>query len=418
MKITFIAFGTRGDVQPAIVLGKALQAQGHRVRLLAGKNFKPWIESHGLETATTEVDIQAVMLSEGGQDWIEHGNNPIKQMQVIRRLLKKDGLRMAQDAWAACQDADAVFCQFTSITYATSIAEKLQCPVIAVLFQPPLIASYDGPAVINAPFPTRRSIVNYWFSKYLIQSGGWLMYGDVANAFRQTLLGLPPQTRDQNISAMLKVPTLNCYSPNVTPHSADWPAHVHTTGYLFLDEGLHWPPPADLQNFLNAGDPPVCIGFGSMTGRNVAGFTRLVINALNGRRAILLSGWSGLGGSELPANIFRLDSAPHEWLFPRMAAVVHHGGAGTTAAGLRAGIPNIIVPHMADQPYWGVRVEALGVGPQAIPRPQLTAERLAAAITAATTNPDMRQRAAALGQKIRAEDGVGQAVKMLEQYLK
>lgn len=420
MRLTLIAFGTRGDVQPTIALGQALVANGHQVRLLASAHFTPWIESHGLEAASSTVDIQAVMESEGGRDWVEHGNNPFKQLRVMRQLLNKHGLRMAQEAWEACRDAEAIISQFTSMTYAVSIAEKLSCPHICMMLQPALVATQEGAAMISAPVPNRRSLINYWFGRLIIQPAGWTLYGDITNHFRQTVLGLPPQTRDQNLAALLATPFVHGYSPRVVPQPADWPAHYHTTGYWFLDERDHWTPPADLLRFLDSGEPPIGIGFGSMTGHDNAAITRLIIDAikLSGRRAILLSGWAGLGEAELPDTMFRLEAAPHAWLFPHLAAVVHHGGAGTTAASLRAGVPTIIVPHMADQPFWGQRVEALGVGPRAIPRPRLTAPALAAAIRAATSDAQMKQRAAELGAAIRAEEGVQTALMLVERYLR
>jgi UDP:flavonoid glycosyltransferase YjiC (YdhE family) len=155
-----------------------------------------------------------------------------------------------------------------------------------------------------------------------------------------------------------------------------------------------------------------------MTGQDGGELTATVIQAVERtrERAILLSGWAGLGGTALPSCIFRMDAAPHAWLFPRTKAVVHHGGAGTTAASLRAGIPTIIVPHLADQVFWGKRVESLGVGPRAIPREKLTADRLAGAIRTAITDTRMKQRAADLGARIRAEAGIARAMELIERH--
>jgi UDP:flavonoid glycosyltransferase YjiC (YdhE family) len=154
-----------------------------------------------------------------------------------------------------------------------------------------------------------------------------------------------------------------------------------------------------------------------MGNRNPAETTDLVLQALakTPQRAILLSGWGGLQKTDFPASVFMIDSIPHAWLFPRVAAVVHHGGASTTAAGLRAGVPSIVIPFLGDQPFWGKRVHHLGVGPAPIPRSKLTVDRLAQAIQEAVTNTAMRQRAAELGSKIQAEDGVANAVKIIQQ---
>ncbi len=146
--------------------------------------------------------------------------------------------------------------------------------------------------------------------------------------------------------------------------------------------------------------------------------TRLVDEALGGagQRAILLGGWSELGLADMPDSIQRVDFVPHDWLFPRVAAVVHHGGAGTTAAGLRAGVPTVVVPFFGDQPFWAWRVHQLAVGPKWIPRKKLTAGKLAAAIGQAVNDPAMIQRAEALGHRIRAQDGIGAGVQLVEHF--
>ena len=169
-------------------------------------------------------------------------------------------------------------------------------------------------------------------------------------------------------------------------------------------------------NFLEASSPPIYIGFGSMTTRKPEETTALVINALKqtNQRAILASGWGGLQKADLPESIFMIDSIPHSWLFPRVAAVVHHGGAGTTAAGFSAGVPSIVIPFFADQPYWGQRVADLGVGPAPIPRQKLTVDRLAQAIQIAVTDKAMRQRAVDIGSKIQREDGIARAVEIIQ----
>jgi sterol 3beta-glucosyltransferase len=166
---------------------------------------------------------------------------------------------------------------------------------------------------------------------------------------------------------------LYAYSSQVLPVPADYPPHVHVTGYWFLDQINQWQPPSDLVGFLEAGTPPVYVGFGSMSGTKAQEHANIVLEALaqTGQRGLLASGWGGLKATDLPGNIFMLEQAPHEWLFPQVSAVVHHGGAGTTAAGLRAGKPTVIVPLIADQPFWGNVIYRLGVGPQPIPQKSL-----------------------------------------------
>jgi sterol 3beta-glucosyltransferase len=191
------------------------------------------------------------------------------------------------------------------------------------------------------------------------------------------------------------------------------------TGYWFLDPAEDWMPAPALVDFLAAGPPPVYVGFGSMSSRKPEETTALILGALarTGQRGIIHAGWGGMQRADLPDSVLMIDGVPFSWLFPRVAVVVHHGGAGTTSAGLRAGVPAVVVPFFGDQPYWGQRVADLGVGPAPIPRKKLTAERLAQAIQVAVTDHAMRQRAAELGTKIRAEDGVACAVAVVEQMV-
>ncbi|WP_233583264.1 glycosyltransferase, partial [Corallococcus sp. CA053C] len=246
----------------------------------------------------------------------------------------------------------------------------------------------------------------------------WLGFRRMVNQARRNVLGLGPWSLVHPGHVMLerRWPVVYGFSPAVVPPPPDWSDLIKVTGYWFLDEARTWVPPVGLLDFLNAGPAPVYVGFGSMGGFDAAETSRLVVQALNGRRAVLAAGWGGLDRKALPENVHFVDSAPHDWLFPRMAAVVHHGGAGTTAAALRAGVPMAVVPFLGDQPFWGWRMEQLGVAPRPIPRKQLTAQNLATAI-AATDSPGMRARAEHLGATIRSEDGVGQAVRIIEAAL-
>lgn len=209
---------------------------------------------------------------------------------------------------------------------------------------------------------------------------------------------------------------LHYYSLHVVPRPHDWPRNAHVTGYWFLDRLDEWKPSAELQAFLDEGEAPVYVGFGSMAGRNPQRVANIVIEALQQAkvRGIIATGWGGLEVNDVPDTILHIDQAPHEWLFPRMSAVVHHGGAGTTAAGLRAGRPTVVCPFMGDQPFWGNRVHVLGVGPKPIPQKKLTVKKLANALRAVTSNVAMRKRAESLGDQIRHEDGISNAIAIIE----
>jgi UDP:flavonoid glycosyltransferase YjiC (YdhE family) len=209
-------------------------------------------------------------------------------------------------------------------------------------------------------------------------------------------------------------------SPRVFEPPPDWPGHVRTTGYWFLDRPPGWQPPKQLEDFLVAGETPVYVGFGSMNSRDPQAATQLVCQALERaeRRGVLITAVGDLHKAALPAHVFAADSLPHDWLFGHVSAVVHHGGAGTTAAGLRAGRPTVCVPHMGDQYFWARRVRALGAGPAFIPRKHLTVERLARAIQTATTDARIIERARVIGEQIRSEHGVTAAVELSLQHFK
>jgi UDP:flavonoid glycosyltransferase YjiC (YdhE family) len=418
MKIRMIAMGTRGDVQPIVALAKALKGRGHHVRVIASADFTDWIERHGLEAGAVRLDIRALMSGEGGLEWVEHGNDPIRQMLAMKRLLDQHGLEMMRDTWRACRDAEVIVSSFTSDIYAASMAEKLRAWHISTPLQPALLPTRSGMATQQAPLPNRVGLINYLFGKWLTEPFAWRLMGAINNRFRRQSLELPRQTRRQNRIQLRRMLIIQGFSERVVPHPTDWPPNVHTAGYWFLDED-EWQPPRALLDFLSAGDQPVYVGFGSMTGRDPRALTRLIAEAAAqlGERAVVQAGWTDLGDPQLPSQVFPLGAAPHRWLFPRMKAVVHHGGAGTTAESLRAGVPSVIVPHMADQPFWGARVAALGVGPRPIPRNKLTSEKLAAAVRQAATDQAMRDRAARLGEAIRAEDGLGRAADLIEEYL-
>jgi sterol 3beta-glucosyltransferase len=241
------------------------------------------------------------------------------------------------------------------------------------------------------------------------------------NHWRVESLDLPPISWRGPFEHLYKreMPYLYGYSPSVVPRPADWPARHHISGYWFLDRDPDWEPPIPLVRFLENGPKPISIGFGSMIGRDAEKLLAVAVRAVQsaGQRAVLLGGWADAGGLKLPDTVFKIEAVPHDWLFPRVAAVVHHGGSGTTAAGLRAGVPSILVPFFGDQPYWGRRVHALGVGPHPIQRKSLTVPKLAESISNAVQDVDMRRNAAALGEKIRAEDGVQSAVNFVSETL-
>jgi len=246
-------------------------------------------------------------------------------------------------------------------------------------------------------------------------------YSKVINEFRQEL-GLKPRGKVINEVRLpdgRSTPVLYGYSQHVVPRPADWPASTQAAGYWFLPPDDSWQPPADLEAFLQAGPPPVYIGFGSMVGTQPERLADTAVQALRqtGQRGLLATGWGGLQPGDLPDTVFKLESAPHDWLFDRVTAVIHHGGSGTTAAGLRAGKPSLICPFIGDQPFWGERVYQLGAGPKPIRQKQLTVDKLAAAISEMAGNEAMRARATAVGQALHTEDSIANAARFIEEVV-
>jgi UDP:flavonoid glycosyltransferase YjiC (YdhE family) len=263
--------------------------------------------------------------------------------------------------------------------------------------------------------PGSLSYFSHWFATQIFWYGGNSGYAQLKRRFPEefTMKLYWPFT---HMDDRPLTPLLFAYSPVVLPRPSDWIApNIHIPGYFFLDSPDENQLPPSLKNFLDAGEPPVCISFGSMVNQEAERIHLAVRGALakTGSRGIFLSGWGGYRDDDMKGNLLYLDSAPHDWLFPRCKAVIHHGGAGTTAAGLRAGIPNIVVPHTADQPFWGKRVAAIGAGPAPIPVKQLTSQRLVAALNQ-LNDPTLRARAQETGRLIQSEDGVGQAVRIIE----
>jgi sterol 3beta-glucosyltransferase len=284
------------------------------------------------------------------------------------------------------------------------------CRVVAERFGVPSVGVYLAPGVPTAEFPPpgrpaggRPSPADNLAAgrELLARTGG--LYADVLRRL-SARLGLPAATA-RAASPPDDWPICHGYSPAVVPRPADWPAAVRVTGYWWPAVPPGWRPPDPLVDFLAAGPAPVFVGFGSMTPdhERLQDVVEVAVRRA-GVRAVVQSGWVGLG----PAagdDLLVVDDLPHDWLFPRTAAVVHHAGAGTTGAGLRAGVPAVPVPVLLDQPFWADRLHGLGVAPRPLPMHELTADTLTDALRSCLDRPGYRDRAAELGRRIRAEDG-------------
>lgn len=416
MRIVILALGSRGDTQPYVALGLALRQSGHYVRIIAADDFASLVQSHGLEFLPAGLSAHEMLDSQAARMAMASGRNTLQAIRQILNIFAPVFDRIMEQAWWALQTADAVV--YSTLAFGVyHMAEKLGIPCFWALSMPVLNRTRAWPNLLM-PIHLPLGGGYNWLTHRIIEQFFCLLVGQSTNYWRRERLGLAPLPWYHWPYGQMNgrpIPCLYHFSPSVVAKPPDWGDHIHITGYWFLDCLPAWQPPPELARFLSAGSPPIYIGFGSMSSYEPRATARLAAEALRlcGQRGVLLVGRNGLDGETLSAHVCAVDDVPHDWLFPQMAAVVHHGGAGTTGAGLRAGVPNVVVPFAGDQPFWAGRVHALGAGPASIPRKILTAERLAEAIRIATEESSIRQRAAELGRQIRAEEGAAWASELI-----
>ena len=428
MKIFIATYGSRGDVQPYLALGKGLKKAGHEVTLATSVRFREFVESHGLNYGYMNDALLAIVDTDQGKEIIENTATPFDMFcQAVKLKKQMAPLQEAllAESWEAAQTTDPGLVIFhPKAVGGPHFAEKLKIPAVLALPLPMLVPSAARP---HAGFPDLglKGEPGHIYNRLTCRMVNLLMFMSARahiSAWRRSV-GLSP-VRSLDLLRQgdgTPVPVLNGFSSHVVPPAPDWPDRVFTTGYWFLDtHGDPRSPEPELADFLKAGPPPVYIGFGSMPSRAPEKMAAIAVEALTqtGARGILATGWGGLKAESLPRGIIQVSHLPHDRLFPRMAAVVHHGGAGTTAAGLRAGKPSVIVPFFGDQPFWAQRVHALGAGPAPVPRKELTAETLARAIGRALSSSRIKAAARHMGEKLSREDGIGNAVRILETIAK
>ncbi len=415
MHITIFVYGTWGDLRPHVRLGMELQKAGHEVQVVASRGYETWVRERNLGYYPLSADVNTFAKENASI----MDANPIQQLQTARKTLNPIFVRMGLEVLEATKESDVLITVEFGMSLLMDVLKVNNLK--AILINPAHLSPTSE--VTSAATPRAPSWFPFkaWYNRAsygLIQRLQWMVNAGARNEIATIHLGLSKSKRKDFQALLARTPALTTVSPHVFPRPSDWAEHFQVTGYLF-DDDPDWTPPQDLTDFLEAGDDPVYIGFGSMPDSKPQVTTRLILDAVQqtGKRAIILTGWAGLQADDVPENIHILKYAPHSWLFPKMSAVIHHGGAGTTASGFRAGVPTVIVPHNGDQPYWGRTVKELGVGADPIPRKKLSVENLAQAIQTVTSSQSMRDKAHTLSQKIQQEDGLATTLQWVQHFL-
>lgn len=420
MKIAILALGSRGDVQPFVALAVALQQEGHAVTIAAAADYRALVTAYGIPFAPIAGYVSELMDFALVNKLLDGAANPLYFARIF--LLELDPLmvRIMADCQQMVHEAELLIGSTLGIYLGVQLVEAHPCPFVAAHMHP----LFSNPATPHVNFPAAPTWlpgrgVYHRLTHHLGWHGMWQLLRGPLNRVRTQVLGLPPLSPWQLYRrAQEPIPTLYAYSALVAPAPADQslPSDATITGYWQLPSPPAWQPPMPLSDFLQGGPPPVLISFGSILGGTAPDrMTRLLVDALaaTGARGLIYRGWGDLGNIDLPPTVMAIDAVPHDWLFPRLAAVVHHGGAGVTATALRTGLPQVVIPVFGDQQLWGERVHALHCAPAPIARGKLTAAKLAAAIQQATTDPTIRAGVARMQGRLQQEDGVAVAVEWL-----
>ncbi|GCE28925.1 hypothetical protein KDA_44090 [Dictyobacter alpinus] len=424
MRITIIAIGSRGDVQPYVALSRGLVAAGHTVCLATHAVFEKFVVSYGIHFMAIDDEPTGFFQGKDGVKLLEASNNAFLFVYRLRAYLAPRMDLYMQRSLEASRDADVIISTYMSFLIAYSIAEKLRCRLIASFLQPSMLPTTAFPEP-SAP----------WLPQHPVQMGQiineqshlgsgkvfWHFFTPAVNRARQRLYGLPPlpseslyATLPQHVDLILLG-----YSPLLLAKPDDWADNIEVTGFWPLEAPRKWEPAPQLVDFIQAGPPPVYIGFGSMISQQPQRTLDLAFRSLvlSGQRGIILTARETLFEQWWSKNIYISNGAPHDWLFPQMSAIVHHAGAGTTAASLRAGVPSIPVYHIADQQFWGTLAARAGAAHKPLSRHLLTPRQLARSIQTVLEDQAMRHSARQIAYRLRQEDGIQQAIQAIDRHL-
>nr|WP_298718540.1 glycosyltransferase [uncultured Steroidobacter sp.] len=406
MKFLVLTYGTDGDTRPLAALSRALIDAGHEAHLLADGASLGIATALGVPATSIAGDIRGALRHEGAASGLFEKNgagNTAKELARIANANAEDWLRCAVQVG---RDCDAIILSGLAGFVGLSAAEYLGAKAIGTgLFPLTPTSAFASPFLPPGKLPR---IFNR-LSQRLINQLLWKAFRKATNEARERVCALPPRK-----SLWVGHPMLYGVSPSLLPRPDDWPSNALVCGQWLLP-AKEWTPPARLSEFLAAGEAPVYIGFGSMGGFEPGRMLEAIVGGLAGRRALLYPGWSGIDVSQLPANILAVGDTPHDWLLPRTSVAVHHGGSGTTHSAARAGVPSVVVPFAGDQAFWAERLYQAGIGARLSSWKALNAATLADSIRFAERD-DVRARARAMGEKMRAEDGLKTAVTAIEAF--
>lgn len=413
MKITMLTIGSTGDVRPYVLLGKELKSRGHEITIATFSGFEKLIADAGLNYYPLSGDVVKLMANV-----MKPGVNGVGFLKQFEDSIRDIAPVLLNDLTQACDGADAMMCTFFGSLY-YSIAEKHNIPCIQTHYFP--MDPNDTTPISSAPGQRLGKAWNRTSYKlgYLLiglLEKRYLTQWRIDNGMEVRKLQTKPDYRVGDRT----VPVIYAVSPMVLPRPKAWGEHIHMSGFWWDDSPVQYDPPQDLVEFLGKGEQPIYIGFGSMVSGDMNKTFAKVLKAVRASRvrAVISLGWAAKD-MHLKSNsrVYFADYVPHDWLFPRVRAVVHHGGAGTTAAGLRYGKPTLVIPFGGDQPFWGNRVNAIGCGPKPISRDRMTVQRLTKGLIDLTTHGSYRVAAEEMGARLRMETGTQNAADMVEQEI-
>jgi sterol 3beta-glucosyltransferase len=414
LRFALLTYGSRGDVEPFLALALGLKQAGHKARLTAPGSFAPLAQRHEVDFSPLEgnpEDLAQALTDRAGLS----GPRMVARMIEHVMPIAASVLSAVRDS---CRDCDVIIHSFLMTEAGHMVAHERGLADFSAQLFPVFAPTSEFPGVVFPDVRLGRAyrMATHRLNTFVFRYGGRLLYRRL-RAIEPGLPRLGPWPFTAHDGG--PTPLLFGYSPLVLPQPMDWPPFARVTGYWHLQARRGWSPPPNLLEFLEAGPAPVYFGVGSMRSSRMSQVTSAVIAALamTGQRGIVAVPRAAREKLDLPASIHLVDDVPHAWLFPRCRLVIHHGGAGTTGSALRSGVPSAALPFTADQAFWARRAHRLGVGPQGFPARRITPQRLVSMIEAGLGSEGYSVRARALGEKLRAEDGIGSALRFIHERL-